>query len=118
MSATTTPESPSLLPPVDVIEDAQGITLYADMPGVPREALSLQVDGEQLTLEGELRLSLPENLNPSHAEISLQRYRRQFALSKELDASQISAELADGVLRVRIPKAAHLQPRRVEVQIG
>ena len=97
---------------------ASGITLYADLPGVPREALQLQVDGDQLTLEGELRLDLPEGLQPSHAEVRLQRYRRQFSLSKELDASKVSAELAHGVLRVHIPKAAHLQPRRIQVQVG
>lgn len=117
MSKTENNQS-HLLPPVDIVEDAQGITLYADMPGVPRDLLALQVDGDQLRIEGELRLDLPEGLNPSHAEVGLQHYRRQFTLSKELDAAQISAELSDGVLRVRIPKAAHLQPRRVEVQIG
>jgi HSP20 family molecular chaperone IbpA len=110
--------TPVLLPPVDVVEDANGITLYADLPGVPRDGLNLQVDGDQLTIEGELRLDLPEGLQPSHAEVSLQRYRRQFTLSKELDAAQVSAELAEGVLRVRIPKVAHLQPKRIEVQVG
>lgn len=109
---------PALLPPVDVIEDAQGITLYADLPGVPRELLSLQVDGDQLLVEAQMRLDLPQGLSPSHAEVSLQRYRRAFTLSKELDAQQISAELSQGVLRVRIPKAAHAQPRRIQVQLG
>jgi HSP20 family molecular chaperone IbpA len=45
------------------------------------------------------------------------RYRRAFALSKELDADKVSAEMSQGVLRVRIPKAAHAQPRRVQVQV-
>jgi len=107
----------ALLPPVDVVEDPTGITLYADMPGVPKERLQLRVEGDQLSIEGELVLPAPAQLQPSHVEVNLQRYRRRFTLSKELDASQVSAELAQGVLRVRIPKAAHAQPRRIEVQV-
>ncbi|MBH9578504.1 Hsp20/alpha crystallin family protein [Inhella proteolytica] len=108
----------ALLPPVDVVEDATGITLYADMPGVPKDRLQLRVDGDQLSIEGELVLPAPAQLQPSHVEVNLQRYRRRFTLSKELDANQVSAELAQGVLRVRIPKAAHAQPRRIEVQVA
>jgi HSP20 family protein len=46
------------------------------------------------------------------------RYQRAFTLSRELDPAQVSAELNQGVLRVRIPKAAHAQPRRITVQVG
>jgi HSP20 family protein len=111
-------EAPALLPPVDVLEDASGITLYADLPGVPRDKLSLRVDSDQLTIEGEMSLPVPEGMSPSHAEVALSRYRRTFTLSKELDADKVSAELSQGVLRVRIPKAEHAQPRRITVQVG
>ena len=108
----------ALLPPVDVIEDATGITLYADLPGVPREQLHLRVEGETLSIEAELSLPLPPDMQPAHAEVQHSRYRRAFTLSKELDASKIGAELNLGVLRVRIPKAEHAQPRRIEVQVA
>lgn len=109
---------PALLPPVDVIEDSTGITLLADLPGVPRDKLALRVDGDQLLIEAELSLSLPEGVQASHAEVTLSRYRRAFTLSKELDAEQVSAELTHGVLKVRIPKAAHAQPRKIAVQVA
>lgn len=109
---------PALLPPVDVVEDATGITLYADMPGVPRDKLSLRVEGDQLTLEGEMALPLPQGIEAQHAEVTLSRYRRAFTLSKELDADKVNAELAHGVLRVRIPKAEHAQPRKISVQVN
>jgi HSP20 family molecular chaperone IbpA len=109
---------PTLLPPVDVIEDATGITLYADLPGVARDKLNLRVDGDQLTIEGELVIALPQGMEASHAEVQLSRYRRAFTLSNELDANNVSAELKDGVLRVRIPKAAHAQPRRIAVNVA
>jgi HSP20 family molecular chaperone IbpA len=118
---TATPaarEEPALLPPVDVVEDATGITLYADMPGVPRDKLQLRVDGDQLAIEAELSLAVPEGMEPTHAEVSRSRYRRAFTLSKELDADKVSAELAQGVLRVRIPKAEHAQPRKITVNVS
>ena len=107
-----------LLPPVDVIEDTTGLTLYADMPGVSRERLNLRVEGDTLTIEGELSLAVPQDMQASHAEVQQSRYRRAFELSKELDPQKIAAELNQGVLRVRIPKAEHAQPRRIEVRVA
>lgn len=106
----------ALMPPVDVIEDAAGITLFADLPGVSKDKLSLQVEGDALTIEGEVSLPTPEGLEASYAEVGLPRYRRVFTLSKELDAGKVSAELNHGVLKLRIPKAEHAKPRRIEIQ--
>ncbi len=108
----------ALLPPVDVVEDATGITLYADLPGVSRERLQLRVEGDTLAIEGEVVLPVPQDMQASHAEVQQSRYRRSFTLSKELDAGKIGAELTQGVLRVRIPKAEHAQPRRIEVSVA
>jgi HSP20 family protein len=105
----------ALTPPVDVIEDSGGITLYADLPGVSRDKLGLHVASDTLTIEAESDLSVPEGLESSHTEVGLGRLRRVFTLSKELDTGNISAELKHGVLKLRIPKAEHAQPRRIEV---
>jgi len=106
----------ALTPPVDVVEDSGGITLFADLPGVSRDKLSLQVASDTLTIEAESGLSIPEGLESSHTEVGLGRFRRVFTLSKELDTNAISAELSQGVLKLRIPKAQHAQPRRIEIQ--
>lgn len=106
-----------MTPPVDVIEDATGITLYADLPGVPKDKLNLHVETDSLTIEGELALTVPEGMEALHAEISLPRYRRVFTLSKELDAEKVSAEFKHGVLKLHIPKAAQAQPRKINVNI-
>ncbi len=108
----------AMMPPVDVIEDGTGITLYADLPGVPKDKLHLHVEGDKLSIEGEIALSVPEGMAPSYAEVNLSRYRRVFTLSKELDPAKVSAELNNGVLTLRIPKAEHAQPRRIEVRAG
>ena len=105
------------LPPVDVIEDPAGITVYADLPGVPKDRLSLQIEGDTLTIEGEIDLEMPAGMEASHAEVNLPRYRRVFTLSKELDANKVGAEFSQGVLKLTIPKAEHAQPRKVDVKI-
>ena len=106
-----------LLPPVDVVEDASGITLYADLPGVPKDKLHLHLEADSLTIEGEMELAMPEGIESTHAEVSVPRYRRVFTLSKELDSEKVGAEFDKGVLTLRIPKAAHAQPRKVEIRV-
>lgn len=108
---------PALLPPVDVIEDAQGITLYADLPGVPKDKLGLQVDADTITIEGEVNLNVPEGLEVTHTEVGLPKFRRVFTLSKELDSGKATAEFQAGVLKLRIPKAEHAQPKKVQIRV-
>lgn len=116
MNETARNTEATLLPPVDVIEDAAGITLYADLPGVPKDKLSLQLDADTLSIEGEIVLEMPEGMAASHTEVSLPRYHRAFTLSRELDTEHAVAEFNDGVLKLRIPKAAHAQPRKIAIQ--
>jgi HSP20 family protein len=120
-SNVVTPEQTpqrAVLPAVDVYEDDAGITLLADMPGVPREQLELKVEGDSLSIEGGVRALTPEGLEAVYAEVRVPRYRRTFTLSRELDTARIDASLKDGVLTLRIPKQTHAQPRRIEVQAG
>lgn len=113
----TNRQEAALLPPVDVIEDASGITLFADLPGVPKDKLNLQLEADSLTIEGEVTLDTPEGMESGHAEIRLPRYRRVFTLSKELDSEKATAEFRQGVLKLRIPKAEHVQPRKIEIKV-
>ncbi len=108
----------ALMPPVDVIEDRTGITLRADLPGVPKEKLKLQVETGTLTIEGDVSIATPEGMEATYAEVDLPRFRRVFTLSKELDIGKVSAELKHGVLTLRIPKAADAQPRRIDIKVG
>ncbi len=104
-----------LLPPVDVVEDQGGITLYADLPGVGKDNLDLHVDGENLFIDGKIALEMPKEMEATHVEVARSRYRRVFALSREFDTARLTADLKQGVLTVRIPKAEHAKPRRIEI---
>lgn len=105
-------------PPVDVFESEQGITLRADLPGVPRDKLTVRVEGDTLTIEGEAVLDLPGQMEAVYAELRSPYYQRSFTLSSELDTSRIEAGLKDGVLTLTVPKHEAAKPRKIEIQAG
>ncbi|MDX1606971.1 MAG: Hsp20/alpha crystallin family protein [Candidatus Competibacterales bacterium] len=115
---TRTEQETFLRPPVTVYEDAGGITLKADLPGVSRDRLDIRVDRNTLTIEAEVGIDMPEGMEALYADVNITRFRRSFTLSNELEAERISAEMKDGVLTLTLPKRAELQPRRIEVNTG
>ena len=82
-----------------------------------REQLALRIEDDQLIIEGALTMPAPADMEASYAEMQRPRYRRTFTLSRELDTGRIGAELTQGVLKLRIPKAESAQPRRIAIQV-
>ena len=113
--APRVPET-ALAPAVDISENDAGIELVADLPGVRKEGLAVKVDGTNLTIEGSAEIDVPQNLEPIYGEIRSRHFRRSFTLSRELDPSRIDAKLANGVLRMHIPKSEAARPRRIEIR--
>jgi HSP20 family protein len=105
------------IPAVDIFEDAAGITLLADMPGVSRQRLEVRLDGDTLAIEGSVELPAQAAMSALWAEVNVPRLRRKFTLSRELDSAHIEANMKDGVLSLRIPKLAEAQARRITVQV-
>lgn len=114
----TAEQGHAIRPPVDIFEDETGITLQADMPGVSKERLDIQIDNEMLSIEGYAEISMPEGMEALHADISSTLYQRNFSLSGELDSEKVDASLKDGVLILRIPKREQFKPRKIEVRVG
>ena len=110
-------EPPRLLfnPPIDIYETPDGLVLYADLPGVTSEGLELQVQDNRLTLFGRVQRSERAEAVMIHQEYQVGDFLRSFILSDEVDHDRIQAKLANGVLRVELPKAPRARPRRIEV---
>lgn len=107
----------TLYPPADVFEDADGIKILLDMPGVSKERLNLQADGNSLLVEGDVEIDMPDEMESYHADVRATRYRRSFSLSgAQLETDSVQATLKNGVLQVDIPKRAELRPRKIEVK--
>ena len=105
-----------LVPAADIFEDADGISVVLDMPGVSKDRLHVKADGNGLVVEGDAEISMPEGMEAVYADVHATHYRRSFGLTSELDAEQIEAGLKDGVLTLRIPKRPELKPRRIEIK--
>jgi HSP20 family molecular chaperone IbpA len=106
----------TLTPPVDIFEDSQGVTLWADLPGVTKDRLDLKVHDGNLYIEAEAVVPTPAGLRLQHAEIRQPHFARAFSLGAEFDASKIDANLKDGVLKLTIPRRDEARPRRIEVR--
>lgn len=106
----------TLVPAVDIYEDSQGVTLWADLPGVTKDKLDVKVHDSSLSIEAEAVVPTPANLRLQHAEIREPHFARTFTLSPDLDTSKIGANLQDGVLKLTIPRRDEARPRRIEIK--
>jgi HSP20 family molecular chaperone IbpA len=107
-----------VMPVVDIFEDEHGVTIMADLPGVPREGLGVRVDGDTLVIEGAAESPETGEMELLYGEVLNPLYRRSFTLSRDLDASKVEAQLNNGVLKLTIPKAEEAKPRRIDVKVG
>lgn len=106
----------SILPEVDILENEDEILLYANLPGVLHDNLSVHIDNGKLTLTG-ARLLNAEGA-ATWEEFSDVEYRRVFSVPQSIDASTISAELIEGVLQLHLPKSAAAKPKTIEIKVA
>jgi HSP20 family protein len=108
----------NVYPPVNLYETGDDFVLLAELPGVRREDLELTIEANRITLRGERKIEYP-----THERTSVHRreresgiFRRAFELPVPVDAEKAEALYRDGILRVRLPKAASHRPRQIAVQ--
>ena len=102
---------------MDIYEDTNAVTVLADMPGVDKNGLSIDLKDDQLTIDGKIVLS-DEKETLIHREYEMGNYFRQFTLSDVIDREKITAKMADGVLTLTLPKAQKPAPKKIEVTAG
>ena len=103
-------------PDVDIVEGPEAFWLWADLPGVDESSVKVKLEDETLSIQG--RVTHDENLQASHVERPIGHFAHQFTVSSEVDAEAIEAKMKHGVLELRLPKAAHIRPRQIEIQKG
>lgn len=109
-------DRPWVSPLVDVYENDNEVLLIADLPGVTKETLTINLDKDQLTIVGRIQEEVVgTTLGLEFQEVD---YRRAFMLPGGIDAEKINAELNQGVLHLHLPKSEAIKPREIQVKVG
>jgi len=101
-------------PPASVIEAGDGYTLEVEMPGVNKDGLDISVENNELTIIGRRSLPAVEG-TLIHHESRQENFRRAFDLDPSIDANKINARIDQGLVRLTLPKAEHVKPRKIAV---
>lgn len=99
----------------DIYETEDALNVVLEMPGVEKDKVEVRVEEGILHVQGRLDLSKYSGLQPLYTEYNVGHYARSFQLSSKVDQSKISAEMKDGVLIIKLPKAEEAKPRAIQV---
>lgn len=118
-SREKTPTAPArprtYTPRVDILETDEELTLYVDLPGVRSEDMELLFEQNELILRGKVQPRASEQA--LLCEYGIGDFHRAFRIGNDIDTTRIQAVLKNGVLTVHLPKAAKMQPRRIDVTV-
>jgi HSP20 family molecular chaperone IbpA len=103
-------------PLVDIYENDDEILLHAEMPGVKKDHITVNIDNGNLTLTG-LR-TLPMEGATEWEEFGNVEYQRAFSVPQTIDVNNVKAELKDGILALHLPKSEAAKPRQIEIKAG
>jgi len=103
-------------PAVNIIETEEGLTLTADIPGASKDTLDVNVEKGILTITAPVSREMPGNAG--YTEFELASYYRQFSIPESLDHVKAKADLVNGILTLRIPRAEAAKPRKIEIKVS
>ena len=102
-------------PYTDISESENEVLVTMEVPGVDKAAIDIQLEKNVLTINANIDSRKYEDLEPIYTEYNVGNFVRSFTLSTKIDSTKIAASVADGVLTVRLPKAAEALPKRIEI---
>lgn len=111
-----TRDLPVYVPDTDIYETPDAVFVVTDMPGVDEKHVDVDLENRILTLNGQQVAETFEGYELAYAGYRPGNYRRSFTLTEDVDVEGITARIKDGVLRIRLPKAKELQPRKIQVE--
>ena len=105
-------------PPVDIIDTEAAIIIYAEIPGVDKSVVDIEVKENVLSISGERTVdNAVGNGSYMRSERVFGKFARSFALPAMIPTEKITASFKDGVLKITIPKPEQEQPRRVSINV-
>ena len=111
-------DSSAWSPTVNISESEDGYVLTAELPGVKKEDIDIDVKDRTLTLKGEkMNESKKEKENYIRVESSYGKFERSFSVSDDIDISKVDASFKDGVLRIALKKKEEAKPKQIKVEV-
>lgn len=117
MRAEKAAEARFIEPRVNIYEEEERIVLQAELPGVSRDNLDIDIDGDRLTITGR-RAPEAGEIRMVYGERVPYDFRRTFVLGNVIDREKVNATLKDGVLELILGKIAKPQARKIEIKAG
>ena len=114
----TQPSRSKWHPAVDVLESKDSYLIRAELPGMKKEDINVEVNDGTLVLSGERKSEKPaEGIEYRHVERIAAQFYRSFALPETVKQDGIDATYKDGILEIRVPKAEQAKPRQIEINV-
>ena len=105
-------------PTVNISENEDGYVLTAELPGVKKEDIDIDLKDNTLTLKGEKKAEKKEEKeNYIRVESSYGKFERSFSISDDIDISNVDASFKDGVLRIALKKKEEAKPKQIKVEV-
>lgn len=104
------------VPPTDIFETEDALTVLMEMPGVERDDIAVKLENGILDVEGRIDYSKYQEMQPVYTEYNIGHFARSFTLSERIDQGEITAELDAGVLKLTMKKVKEALPRKIEVR--
>lgn len=106
-------------PAIDIIEDNNAFIVVADLPGLTKKNVSINIKENMLTISGERKIEKKdENKNYCRTERRDGIFKRSFQLTDQVIADKITALFKDGVLTIKVPKAEEVKPKEIEIKVA
>ena len=116
MANTETTDPRVYTPHLDILEKKDAFLVLADVPGVTRDGLEINLDGDVLTLKAKVKAVETGGLPLIYSEYPVGDYETTLRLSESVDREKIEAEIHDGVLTLTLPKAEEIKPRQIKIK--
>jgi HSP20 family protein len=108
-------QAPAWQLPLDAYTTEDAIVLTADVPGLKPEELEVTLEGDTLTIRGELK-TRPEDRNYLLRERATGRFERVLTINTPIDSGKVEATFEDGVMQIVLPKAEAVKPKQITVK--
>jgi HSP20 family molecular chaperone IbpA len=105
----------TFVPRVDIYETKDALFLIADMPGVDEKTVDVELEKNILTISGRVENGRVKDYRLVFSEYEVGDYERTFTLSDEIDRDKIKANVKHGVLRLELPKAEEVKPKKIKI---